>query len=45
MKKPRFTETQSISILKEASARRAVNEICRKHDSSDALRGRSHRSR
>ena len=29
MKKPRFSETQIVSILKEADAGRPVKEICR----------------
>ena len=36
MKRSRFTETQIISILKEADAGLAVKEICRKHSISDA---------
>ena len=36
MKRSRFSETQIISILKEADAGMKVNEICRKHGISDA---------
>ena len=36
MKRSRFTETQIISILKEADAGLAVKELCRKHGISDA---------
>ena len=36
MKRSRFTETQIISILKEADAGMSVKEICRKHGISDA---------
>ena len=36
MKKTRFTETQIISILKEADAGIPVKDICRQHGISDA---------
>ena len=36
MKRSRFTETQIISILKEADAGMQVKDICRKHGISDA---------
>ena len=36
MKSSRFTETQIISILKEADAGILVKDICRKHGISDA---------
>ena len=36
MKKSRFSETQIISILKQADAGMKVEEICRKHGISNA---------
>ena len=36
MKKSRFSETQIVSILKEADAGLKVEEICRKHGISNA---------
>jgi len=36
MKRGRFTETQIVSILKEADAGGRVKEICRQHGISDA---------
>ena len=36
MKKSRFTESQIVSILKEADVGLKVAEICRKHGISDA---------
>jgi putative transposase len=36
MKRSRFTETQSVSILKQADRGRAVKALCREHGISEA---------
>lgn len=36
MKKSRFSETQIVSILKQADAGMLVKDICRQHGISDA---------
>ena len=36
MKRSRFTESQIVSILKEADARAKIKDLCRKHGISDA---------
>jgi putative transposase len=37
MKRGRFTQSQIVSILKEADAGTKVKEICRRHSISDAM--------
>lgn len=37
MKRSRFSETQIVSILKEADAGAKVKDLCRKHGISDAM--------
>ena len=37
MKRSRFTESQIVSILKEADAGAKIKELCRKHGISDAM--------
>ena len=39
MKRSRFSETQIVSILKEADAGTKVKDLCRKHGISDATYG------